>query len=121
VKVWRVGAIAVASVVALGALATNVHRDRLYARAGDDVLRTMAALDVAFPHPDGPIALGPHPLFTENIGGLLDESNVDGALQVHRRHEGVLGYVAKNRAAWLRAPAHLRFDQVASLRSEFEL
>jgi hypothetical protein len=76
----------------------------------------MEALDRAFPHPEGPIALGPHPVFTENIGGLLDESNVDGALQVHRRREGLRGYVAENEEAWLRAPASLRFDQVRLLR-----
>jgi hypothetical protein len=114
-KLSRPGTIVLAAAVALGALTTNVHRDRLYARAGDDVLRTMTALDRAFPDPAGPIALGPHPLFTENIGGLLDESNVDGALQVHRHRDGVRGYVSENKAAWLRAPAELRFDQVRLL------
>ncbi|MEY2417934.1 MAG: hypothetical protein QOG90_614 [Actinomycetota bacterium] len=115
-RVTRALAIAAAVVVAATATATNVHRDRLYARAGDDVLRTMNALDRAFPHPEGPIALGPTPVITDNIGGLLDESNVDGALQVHRGHEGVRGYVTDNEAAWRRAPANLRFDQVRFLR-----
>ena len=113
---WRIGAAVLGVVIACGAVATNVHRDRLYARTGDDVLRTMRELDRAIPDPDGPIALGPHPLFTENIGGLLDESNVDGALQVHRRREGLRGYVTQNRTEWLRAPAELRFDQVRFLR-----
>jgi hypothetical protein len=115
-QVSRPGAVVLGVALACGAFATGVHRDRLYARAGDDVLRTMNALDRAVPHPDGPIALGPHPLVTENIGGLLDESNVDGALQVHRHQDGLRGYVAPNRRTWLRAPAALRFDQVQLLR-----
>ena len=110
-KFWRVGACVLGVALASGAVATNVHRDELYARAGHDVQHTLTALDRAIPHPDGPIALGPTALLRENIGGLLDESNVDGALQVHRKRQDVRGYVAQNRAEWLRAPANRRFDQ----------
>ena len=92
-------------------IGSGVHRDSLYARAGDDVLATLHALDRAQPHPAGPIAIGPEPLIEDNVAGLLDGSVTTAALQAHRGTRDVAAYVTLRPADFWQAPAELRFDQ----------
>lgn len=116
---WQVRPrVAVVAGVALAAnmVVVGIQRDALYARAGRDVLVTMELLDERVPSPDGPIAIGPVPLVEGNIVGLLDASNVDGALQLHRGTRAVSGFVTFDVESFLRHPSHLRFDQWAALR-----
>lgn len=118
-RLWRwhrEAAVVAAAVLVAGMVYAGVERDLLYARAGRDVLATLTALDEQIPAPDGPIAIGPTPLIDRNIVGLLDASNVDGALQLHRGTRDVTGFVTFDVDTFLRQPEHLRFDQAAELR-----
>jgi hypothetical protein len=88
----------------------RVDRARTYAQAGAHVLELLDALDRSLPAPAGEIIIGPMPWERDNIAGLLDKSNVDAALQVHRRDRRVQGYMTFGEREFAGHPADRRFD-----------
>ena len=106
---WRVVAAVLASLVLVGALTARVERTRTWVRAGADADRIVEAIKLTDPSCDV-VVLGPAPIQRENVAAFLDQSNVDGAVQVALGRQNVRGVMTFDEQTFDRAPAECRVD-----------
>ncbi len=81
----------------------------LVVRAGEDGARILEAVKTTSPTCTT-VYFGPAPIQRENVAAFLDQSNVDGAVQVALGRRDVRGVMTFDEAAFSRAPAECRVD-----------
>ena len=88
----------------------HVQRDVDYARAGDDSVRVLAALDRTYPsRPAGAtVVVGPGPIRHHGIVGLIGP--LDQAVRADSGDKTRRARVAEDAADWAATPRHLRLD-----------
>jgi hypothetical protein len=118
---WRRPLSVVLVVVLAGAAGVaRVERSVIWHQAGHDALAIQQGVVAAIPHPHGVVVVGPAPIQRQNIAAYLDQSNMEGALQLAyddpHQHAGL----AFNQRQFDSYPASQRFDlrKVSRLRPD---
>jgi hypothetical protein len=112
--VWRVRLAGTVAAITFCAVVAPVHllQDRAYDRAGSDAVRLVHELREDFPHPDGPIVVGPAPINRRGVVGLLANLDTTPAVQLAYGDRRLLARVAQDQTDFARATEPLRFDQL---------
>jgi hypothetical protein len=121
VGAWRRELLVVAAIVVVGAgLATRGHRSLLWHRAGHDAHVIQQGVVSAVPHPTGTVVIGPAPIQEQNISAYLDQSNIQGALELAYDSVAVRAGLTFNDAQFAQYPPGERFDirPVSQLRAD---
>ena len=104
------------AVFVLCVLPARLEHDTNYWRAGTDAEQLVAGLRRSFPHPDGPIVIGPAPLNRSGVVGLVADWDTSAALQLATGNRALVARIAPDAAAYRRAPESLRYDLRAGRR-----
>ncbi len=118
---WRrpLAYVLVAAVVSAAAVA-RVERSVIWHRAGQDALAIQRGVVAAIPHPSAVIVVGPAPIQQQDIAAYLDQSNIEGALQLAYDDPHLDAGLSFNQHQFDSYPASQRFDirKVSKLRSD---
>ncbi|MBV8161780.1 MAG: hypothetical protein JO265_12720 [Acidimicrobiia bacterium] len=92
------------------------QRDQSYWRAGEDAEQLLAALRRTFPHPSGPIVVGPAARNRNGVVGLVADWDTSAALQLDSDDPTLRARITPDKAAYLAAPETLRFNLLTGRR-----
>ena len=118
---WRRELLVIAAVVLVGAgLATRGYRSLLWHRAAHDARAIQQGVVAAVPHPTGTVVIGPAPIQQQNISAYLDQSNIQGALELAYDSQAVRAGLSFTEAQFAQFPPEQRFDirPVSQLRPD---
>jgi hypothetical protein len=108
---WRRSALVVGVAVLVAAgMTARVHRSVLWHRAGHDAVAIQQGVVRAIPDPTGTVVVGPSPIQQENIAAYLDQSNVQGALELGYGREDIRVGLTFSEEQFAGYPADRRFD-----------
>jgi hypothetical protein len=113
-------AVGMAVVLVAAAGVARVERSVIWHRAGHDALAIQRGVVAAIPHPSGVIVVGPAPIQQQDIAAYLDQSNIEGALQLAYDNPHVDAGLAFSQHQFDSYPPTQRFDltKVSQLRSD---
>jgi hypothetical protein len=118
---WR-RPLSVALVVVLAGAAgvTRIERSVIWHEAGRDALAIQRGVVATIPHPQGVVVVGPAPIQRQNIAAYLDQSNIEGALQLGYDDPHQRAGLAFSQRQFDSYPAAQRFDlrRVSQLRPD---
>ncbi len=113
-------AVGVAVVLVVAGGVARVERSVIWHRAGHDALAIQRGVVAAIPHPSGVIVVGPAPIQQQDIAAYLDQSNIEGALQLAYDDPHVDAGLSFSQHQFDSYPPSQRFDltKVSQLRSD---
>jgi hypothetical protein len=118
---WRRPLSVVLVVLLAGAAGVaRVQRSVIWHQAGHDARAIQQGVVATIPHPDGVVVIGPAPIQRQNIAAYLDQSNIEGALQLAYDDPHQAAGLAFSEGQFDRYPAGQRFDlrKVSQLRPD---
>ncbi len=109
--------------LAVAAGVARIDRAVLWHRAGHDALAIQKGVVAAIPHPNGVVVVGPAPIQQQDLSAYLDQSNIEGALQLAYDDPHLKAGLAFNRRQFERYPPGQRFDitKVSELHADGEV
>ena len=92
----------------------------IWHQAGHDARAIQQGVVATIPHPHGVVVIGPAPIQRQNVAAYLDQSNIEGALQLaydDPRQAAGLAFTTRQFESY---PASQRFDlrKVSQLRPD---
>ncbi|HVN51596.1 MAG TPA: hypothetical protein VMT43_09195 [Acidimicrobiales bacterium] len=113
----------VAVVLVAAAGVARVERAVVWHEAGHDARAIQRGVVAAIPHPSGVVVVGPAPIQRQNIAAYLDQSNIEGALQLAYDDPHLRAGLAFSRQQFERYPPSQRFDlrTVSQLRPDTQV
>lgn len=108
---WRRHLLVVGAVALVGAaMVTRVDRSIVWHQAGHDAVAIQSGVVAAIPNPTGTVVVGPAPIQRENIAAYLDQSNIQGALELAYDSQAIRAGLSFTMAQFLEFPPAQRFD-----------
>jgi Dolichyl-phosphate-mannose-protein mannosyltransferase len=118
---WRrpLSVVLVVALAGAGGVA-RIERSVIWHQAGHDARAIQRGVVATIPHPHGVVVVGPAPIQRQNIAAYLDQSNIEGALQLAYDDPDQRAGLAFSERQFDSYPAPQRFDlrKVSQLRPD---